>query len=645
MCGIAGILRQGGPDPADAGRIQRMTARMIHRGPDDFGHLLLDSRSGRHLLAQTLPQRAAEAADVCLGSRRLAILDLSEHGRMPMADPAEQCFITYNGEIYNYLELRRELQQLGHHFVTETDTEVVLHAYLQWGDQCVCRFNGMWAFALWDQRQRRLFCSRDRFGVKPFYYMLSDEAFIFASEVKAILPALPDRPRPNERVIHQFLVDRLQYHDRETFFDGILRLPPAHNLSLKDGRAQLQRYWDYDTISHHYDLADPAATLRDLLDEATAIRLRSDVPTGLALSGGLDSTSVLSCMKKHRPQQHFHAFSARFTGSRFDESPYTQQAAEHFGVQLHWIDYDADRFVDDLRDVIWHLDFPMLNYQPLAIMQVMRRAKQQVTVMLEGQGSDEILAGYQERYFVPHVLDELGRALRSADVTAARGAWRTCRAIAQRYGRTPFLHGAARLCGPLEKLRLARRLPRCGLARDFIAAHGGPQRRNWPRVTGDRLNDAMRDEHARTYLPWILAQGDAISMAASVESRMPFMDYRLVEFAFRLSSEMKMRNGVTKLLLRQATGERLPPAILARQDKIGFIAPAEQWIAATLDEQIRPLLTSRRFRERGYFDPATVEKLLQPARLGHFYVSDSIFQALNVELWFGRFIDGQDGGG
>lgn len=638
MCGIAGILRRRGGRPGDRERIVAMTDRLVHRGPDDHGYLWMDVASGRHALGQSVDQ-APESCDLALGSRRLAILDLTEHGRMPMANSRGDLFITYNGEVYNYVELRDQLRGLGHVFATGTDTEVVLHAYAEWGADCVTRFNGMWAFALWDQRRRTLFCSRDRFGIKPFYYLLSDHAFIFASEVKAILPAMDGPPRPNDEVLHQFLVDRKDCHTTETLYADVRRLPPAHNLTIQPLGARLQRYWDYDTVGHDYELSDPAGTLRELLDDATALRLRSDVPTGLALSGGLDSTSVLSCMRKHRPNERFQAFTAVFPGDPADETAYTRLAARHFDVELHCVEYDDSRFVEDLSEAIWFMDFPSINYQPLPNLRVMREARRHVTVMLEGQGSDEILAGYQERYFLPQVMDELSRAFRTGDARAALGAWQTCRAIHERYGRTPFLHGMARTFEPLEMFRRRRKMGRRGIATDFVRAFGGPKHDPLPRLTGDRLNDAMRDEHARTYLPWILHRGDAISMAASVESRMPFMDHRVVEFAFQVGSEHKMRDGVTKLMLRRAMGDRLPAKILERRDKIGFLAPAAKWIADTLDTQIRPVLTSRRFRERGYFDAQVIEGLLQRDRLGDFYASDAIYQALSVELWMRTFID------
>ena len=309
-----------------------MTDVLTHRGPDDAGYLLLDSRDGIYQIGRNgLEPRPC---DGCLGNRRLSILDLSTNGHQPMANETGDIFAVFNWEIFNYIELRDQLGSLGHIFRSQSDTEVIVHAYEEWGAECAKRFNGMWALAIWDQRRRELFCSRDRFGIKPFYYRLDDEAFFFASEVKGILPALDARPRPDYHVMREFLMNGALCRTKHTFFEGIKRLEPSHHLFVSARGIRRVRYWDYRTCSGAYDHRRPVETFRTLLDDAVRLRLRSDVPVGVALSGGLDSTSSLACAARGRPDHGLKAFTAVFPGEPFDEHKHALAAAHEVGAEL-----------------------------------------------------------------------------------------------------------------------------------------------------------------------------------------------------------------------------------------------------------------------------------------------------------------------
>jgi asparagine synthase (glutamine-hydrolysing) len=576
---------------------------------------------------------------VLLGNRRLSILDPSSAGRQPMTNEARDIFLTFNGEVYNYVELRTELRGRGHRFVSESDTEVVVHAYEEWGPACVRRFNGMWAFALWDQPRRRLFCSRDRFGAKPFYYRLDDGLFVFGSEIKAILAALEGRPSPHWPTIVAFLTAGLVCHTVDTFFDGIARLPAAHNLLISRDRVELIRYWDYTDQSHVYDYRRPGATFAELFDDAIRLRLRSDVPVGIALSGGIDSASVTAVARQHH-RASLKAFTAEFPGKPYDERCFAELVATRFDAELHPVAYRPTSILEDLRHVIWHMDYPTPHSQILPRWHLMRLAAQHVKVVLEGQGSDEMLAGYPFRYFPHHVAHELTMLtprdfVRRGGRLIAAGARMSYRlgsdAIPLALGLVaPAL---SRLLGPV-RLRedvispeLRALLPRASRQADL----NGP--------FSDALTRALHADHSRDMLPQLLKFGDAISMAHSIEARMPFLDYRLVEFVFRLPARDKLDGVTTKVILKRALGGTLPPEIVARREKVGFQTPIEEWLATAIDREIRPLLLSPEARRRGVFDHRALVRALDRFPWGGRSVALLVFRWLALEVWFRLFID------
>jgi len=638
MCGIAGIYRRRGLNDSDPRLVQAMTEAIAHRGPDDFGCLLLDSRDGGFQLGRAGFE--PRPCDVCLGCRRLAIIDLTTNARQPVCNETGDIFLVFNGEIFNYIELRRLLESKGHVFRSRSDTEVVVHAYEEWGGDCVERFNGMWALALWDQRKRELFCSRDRFGIKPFYYRLDDRSFLFASEIKGLLPALGSRPRPDYGVLRDYLAEASLCRTRDTFLEGVKRLEPAHNLVVTADRVRTDRYWDYHARSRSHEDRPPVETFRELLYDAVALRLRSDVPVGMALSGGLDSTSVLACAARRADAGELKAFTAVFPGESYNEQEYARLACQALGAQLFCVDYQPGHFVQDLREVTWCLDYPAVDGQVLLRRRLMDLAGRHVKVILEGQGADEMLAGYICRYFTPYLLDELerltskGRLARLKKLSGAcldmhrRHGWPRWRLFLRRIWRS--LHGPER-----------RAAPEMPFSDDFLNIRKGRPEAPWVPKFEDRLTNRMHFEHAAGVLPLLLKYGDALSMAASIESRLPFLDHRLVEFVFQLPAHHKLDGSLTKVILRNAMAGAIPERILSRRDKIGFITPLSKWIGHCMDSDIRPLLLSRRCKERGILDTGRVDEFLSLQAAGKAGMEYPIFRWLSVELWFRMFIDGE----
>jgi asparagine synthase (glutamine-hydrolysing) len=633
MCGITGIFRRQGLDPSDPDRLQAMTDTLVHRGPDDFGYLLLDSRAGSFSLVQD--PSVGPPADVLLGNRRLAIVDRSRAARQPMTNETHDVFLVFNGEVYNHLELRRDLIGRGHRFATASDTEVVVHAYEEWGPDCVRRFNGMWAFALWDQPRHRLLCSRDRFGIKPFYYFLDASLFVFGSEIKAILELFGRRAAPHWPTVLAYLAPGALCHNEDTFFDRIRRLPAAHHLLVSHEDARTACFWTRTDQSHAYDYREPAATFAELFDDAVGLRLRTDVPAGVALSGGLDSTSVTTVAKRHRGAAQLKAFHAEFPGASFDERRHAELAANHVGAELYTTAYEPSSLVADLRRAIWHMDYPALEPQVLPRWRLMRLAASHVKIVLEGQGSDELLAGYPLRYFPYYALDEL-----SGRTGHGRGRrWRLALAT-MRMVRGLELRWLPRIVGRIcprashwkriETEIIDREMR--SLAPAAEAPIGGPY--------SDRLTNALHADHSTNILPHLLKFGDAISMAHSLEARLPFLDYRLVEFVFRLAPDQKFAGTESKVVLRRALQNVLPAATLARRDKVGFETPIDVWLRAILDREVRPLLLSESARTRHVFDRVRLEDALRRLAAGNTDLGALVFRWLSLELWLELFIGG-----
>jgi asparagine synthase (glutamine-hydrolysing) len=627
VCGFAGIWQRDGA-PLDAGVLARMASTLRHRGPDGDG----------------------EWRDGCVGfaHTRLSIVDVSERSAQPMQNADGTRVLVYNGEIHNYKELRAELAAAGTRFRSSGDTEVVLAAFERWGESAFERFNGMWALAIWDTRARRLLLCRDRFGIKPLYYSVRGDRIAFASEPKAILTAFPEERQFDGEEVHAFLNGGSPDVGDHSFFANIRAVAPATATSFDAaGAARHAVYWRFepgDTGPAGHDVAE---RFRALLDDAVRLRMRSDVPVGAALSGGLDSSAVARLAVSNGGA--LDCFSLRYPGKPYDESGYAAAVADSAQYRMHWVEPDPAEVMPLARDIVWHHDAPVPIRGRLPHWAVMRAASRHVRVILEGQGGDELLAGYPH-FDLPFLLDRL-KTLR----------WRSPAALAalrRELARLNELRGGRG--GPLTAMarrQLKRYLPAWPWTRfetrQFAGRFGGldPLRRRsaWtsaevPRPFASHLNNALWLELRFGGMPESLHGADAISMAFSMESRAPFLDHRLVEFCFALPFDEKIRDGWTKSLLRRALASDLPESVLRRTRKLGFPAPYGQWLArADNYAAIREVLLSPACRGRGILSAAALGRWLPAGERGRAYVRryvEGVWRMLTLELWFQAFIDG-----
>ncbi len=602
MCGIAGQFCFDGRIP-DEPLLTIMGDRLAHRGPDGSGSHIRGSAGLVH--------------------RRLAIIDLSDEGLQPMTSEDGTLWIVFNGEIYNYVELREELVARGHRFHSRSDTEVILHAYEEWGADCLSRFNGMWGFAIFDENRNELFCARDRFGIKPFYYAIIDGSFFFASEIKALLAHPGIGLQPDDATLGTYLAWGVQDHSGCTMFDGILQLEPAHAMFVSaHGPKTPFRYWSTGVnpmiTSDGTDDAI-AAKLREKLTDATRIHLRSDVAVGTCLSGGIDSSTLTaiinSLIRNEAPAsvgERQKTFSVVFSDRRFDESRFVDAVIAATGVDAYRTEPSPERLWDDIRRLVYMQDEPFGSLSIYAQYCVMRLAKERVKVVLDGQGADELLGGYlayQGSYHrgLIHSLHWL---------TAAREICSSFR----HHGR--FFASAAG--------QLLARKSRRGLLR--IA---GPEVK---RYSGS-LDVVLARELASTNLPALLHYEDRNAMAFSIESRVPYLDYRFVEFVCALPLDQKIRRGVTKIALRNAIRGIVPESIRCRMDKMGFVTPEEVWMKEDLRPFVLEILSSATFSGRKYWDADAVTRNYLAFLEGKSRYSPEVWRILCTELWLREFFD------
>jgi asparagine synthase (glutamine-hydrolysing) len=617
VCGICGVVALG--RPAETETVQAMAAALAHRGPDGSGSFA--------------------APGVALGFRRLAIIDLSEAGNQPFASEDGRLQLIHNGEVYNYRELRPELEAKGHRFRTATDTEVVLAAYREWGERCVERFNGMWALAIWDADRERLVCSRDRFGVKPFYYRYEDGRFVFASEPKAFMADPGTRLRPNLRAVRDYLEQSYLDHTPETFFQGLLRLPPAHSLVLDREGLRLWRYWALEP--GEAPAGDAAEAVRELFLDSVRLRLRSDVPVGTCLSGGIDSSAVAAgvahLLRTERENaaavgERQRTFTAYFEDRGFDERPYARAVVDAAEAEPHWITFDGDTLVADLPRIVETQDEPFGSTSMCAQWYVMRAAREAgLTVMLDGQGGDEVFGGYRG-----HVGERLADLLAGGHVGALSAELAAFRPA---LGTRPLVSALARPFAPERVQRLVRARARGSAA--LVHRDLGPS--SEAHENGSPFPDRLRRYQQlllqRRGLPELLRYEDRNSMAHSLEARVPLLDYRLVELAFSLPGGELIRGGRTKSVLRRALGDLLPPAVAGRTDKLGFVTPEGRWLRGPLGDVAGDVFASRPFVERGWVAAGAARRRLERHRAGEVDAGFELWRALNLELWARRFLD------
>jgi asparagine synthase (glutamine-hydrolysing) len=630
MCGIAGFLGSG--VEASTGPL----ATLAHRGPDDSGWVTHDAHP------------AGARFHSLLLHRRLSILDLSEAGHQPMANADAGHTIVFNGEIYNYRELRGELQSLGCTFRTQTDTEVLLQAYATWGPACLRRLIGMFAFAIRDERRRVLFLARDFFGMKPLYYVQgrltpnpSPEGrggivFAFASEIKALLDWLPLRRTVQPQRLYEYLRWGCTDHGGETLWSEILQVPAAHYLEIpldRPGVAQPVRYWNLpagDTLDLSFDEA--ARRLREMFLHNVGLHLRSDVPVGAALSGGIDSSAIVAAMRVVEPNADIHAFSYIADDPAVSEERWAELVGAQAQAVVHKVWANPDELLSDFDHLIYTQDEPFGSTSMYAQYCVFRAARQAgITVMLDGQGADEMLAGYAQ--YAPARLGALVR----------RGRWiEACRFAANASvlsgGRLKlWLHAARLLLPVLGKRLIGRWLMPAWLNPAWFRRHGvcfHPD--SAPRqLLG--LHEELRQSVSATSLPQLLRYEDRNSMASSIESRLPFLTPDLAEFLLRLPAEYILgRDGTTKRVFRQAMRGIVPDPILDRRDKIGFATPEKRWLTA-LRPWVEAALASERARSIGALDVAAVQRDWQAVLAGRVKFDFRIWRWVNLIRWADRF--------
>lgn len=550
MCGISGIVDKGGR-VVDPVAIECLTDPILHRGPDGSGYFL--------------------DRNLAFGHRRLSIIDLSEQGRQPMSYRGRY-WITYNGEIYNYLEIRAELSGLGHVFSSQTDTEVILAAYAQWGPNCLRRFNGMWAFAIYDVELQKVFLARDRFGVKPLYFSDAPRLFVFGSEIKQLLVNAATA-KANRRIVIESLLTSIDGHTEQTYFDGVTSFPQSHYgyYDLRTNRLSLVRYYALEVKEEFGSmrLADAARCFRDLFEDAVRLRLRSDVRVGTCLSGGLDSSAtsgIASRLYRYATDERFIGIHARSIDAETDESRFARLAADHLGIELHTVAPDTGAFLSTIGELVRTQEEPFGSPSMFMGWHVFKEAKALgCKVMLNGQGGDEVLLGY-ERYFAAFLSSvSIARFAREAWAQARHSRLGVGEVLAYQFY---FTHPGLRL----------RRLKR----RSFL----------WPQYRDAYEYEAIK-ESARAFrdlgrlqvheistlqLPHLLRYEDRNSMRHSIETRLPFLDYRLVELCISIPAELKIHNGWTKFVLRKSMEDVLPDLITWRTDKLGFQAPERTWL-------------------------------------------------------------------
>lgn len=609
MCGIFGYVSFNN-SKIDKIKFDKSLMTMLHRGPDFQKSLLFNNDT------------------VALGHVRLSIIDLSFEANQPMAVDKYQ--IIFNGEIYNYIELREELIEIGYSFSTNSDTEVIVKAFNHWGEECVSRFNGMWAFAIFDTIENSLFCSRDRFGVKPFNYFFDKERFIFSSEIKAIIDYDESLRIPNYNSIGLFCREGICGEIPETWFDNILRLLPGHNLTVKENIITINKYYQYPTQPQNISFENAKEKFREIFIDAVKLRMRSDVPVGTTLSGGLDSTSIVAGIRQFNNEIH-HTFTAHFPNFKDDEYSTAEKTNQYYHLNGNPvnINYDDD-YLTILNQMIYHLESGHLSPSIFPLWKVYEAAKKNVTVVLEGQGADELLAGYIVEFAGFFLQDKLLKG-------KIRTFLKNYRVIAKQYSSKAILISFLRLKLPPFAKKLIRRYV-LKYEKVLIGKLNKSEYTYQPICNADsRLGKILRESH-QTTLVNLLHYGDAISMAFSIESRLPFMDYRLVDFSMTLPDDFLIAKGKGKFIQREAFRNIFPDYINADSRKLGFPSPIADFFDGN-KSLLEGILLDKKTLERRIFDEKQLKKMIHSDFHSHFEPGRFIFRVLCVELWFRTFID------
>lgn len=636
MCGISGIINVDG-SPVDTGLLRRMNDAVSHRGPDGAGFWLGSPTGGRFFSEESLALREGvgnntptfQDSNIGLGHRRLAIIDLTDAGLQPMCTGDERLWIVYNGEVYNYIELRKELESLGHSFRSRTDTEVILASYREWGSDCLSRFNGMWAFAILDLEKGAIFVARDRMGIKPLYYHFDGKSFLFASEIKQFFSGGISTDI-DYGVLYDYLAHGLVDHSERSFYKGIKQLRGGEclwiPLRVESGwTPEPVRYWDIDTSEKNTGWTDDEYrdSFFELFEDSVKLRLRSDVPIGSCLSGGLDSSGIVcmvnSMLKKKGSTGLQKTFSSCFDDTRYDERRYIEEVVKATKVDAHYVFPTCKGLLEEVEKIMHHQDEPFASTSIYAQWNVFRLARDKgVTVMLDGQGADEILAGYHGYYgsflatqlmkghFI-NFLTELSAYRRLHGYTLIESVRSVLSALPEGRLKVSLLK---RYAGRVKWLK--REFAEEGAMLSPYYEHLKKEGAKGGSIFDRKLYEMLFS----TNLPALLRYEDRNSMAFSIEARLPFLDYRIVEFMFKTTDNQKIRNGCTKYLCREALKPLLPEAVAVRTDKMGFVTPEEEWIRSDL-------------------------RLFFTDTLGSVRVSDNVFDKSRLEGSFAEMLSGR----
>lgn len=634
MCGIAGILEFGRDARADSAALRAMCGIMAHRGPDDDG-FYTDGQAG-------------------IGMRRLSIVDLTT-GHQPISNEKGNLWIVFNGEIYDHLALREQLLARGHEYRTHSDTETIVHLYEEYGRDCVQHLRGMFAFAIWDRDKKSLFIARDRLGIKPLYYHLSADRLLFGSEIKVILAHGTTRAEFSRAALPEYLAFGY-LSDEQTFYSGIRKLAPGHTMEIGvDGQPQIRQYWDLDVSTPHasHDEAYYVRTYRELLEGAVQSHLMSDVPLGMFLSGGLDSSAVAALMTKIR-REPIETFSVGYSEQRYSELSFARVVADHIKSQHREVIVSEEDFFNALPHLIWHEDEPITWPSSVSLYFVAKLARERVTVVLTGEGSDETLAGYT-RYAFTLKNAAMDRLYRGVMPNALRRGLRNTVATSSLLGATmrrklehTFLakDGASWASFYFDNFFSAfGEQEQAGLLSKAFAVEFAPSNayKNvlgyWERSKGEMLQRLLYTD-IKTYMVELLMKQDNMSMAASIESRVPFLDHVLVEFATRIPREVQIKGLTGKTILKKAVEDVLPHEIIYRP-KLGFPTPWSGWLAGPRLETIREMLLEPRSLDRGYFRREAIDTLFNEHRAKHRDNYDRIWRLLNLELWHRVCLEGE----
>jgi asparagine synthase (glutamine-hydrolysing) len=620
MCGIAGYFSTGAPIQGAKDQLKRMADLLAHRGPDGEGTLV--------------------KGHVGLAHRRLAVIDLTDRAAQPMATPDDRFICTFNGEIYNFRALRSQLQALGHRFTSESDTEVLLHGYREWGQELPGRLQGMFAFAIWDSRDKTMFLARDRFGKKPLYYAWCGSHFVFASEQKAILSWPGFERRANLAAIHDYLSFKFTV-GAATAFDGIEKLIPAHSMFVSArnnaaNRSEPRRYWTLPCEDTQLEVADPSdlhETFFDKFDEAIAKRLVADVPVGAFLSGGVDSSAVIARAAR-MVSEPLKTFSAGFGHEGFDETDYARRIAQQFGTEHRSFTMDEE-LAGQLPQMVWNYSDPFADSSALVTTALAHEVRKHVTVALTGDGGDEVFLGYP-RYNA--FAQSLGQSSQGRQPSAV-GVH-----LLRLFGPVPAKGNYAR---SLEAFRDVHK--EWGYGSALIEYLFDPSSGRLPDVlnaaSAENALDCAGRADLEMYLPDdLMVKTDIATMSCGLEARSPFLDHGLAEWAATLPQQFKVfeREGALemKAFMKRALEPQIDADILYRT-KMGFRVPIARWLRGQLKEMAFDLLTSRKFKERGLFRPQFIEWLLETHTRGQEDHSTRLWSLLVLEIWFRTFIDRQ----